>query len=100
MSTILVSCISLPPANLSSVPVCDFVNNKATEELANLGMKQYYPCCGKSICGGCVNSFHEAGRNKKCAFCNSDRGSKTDEEQVEEILKRVEANDPGAMSAG
>jgi TPR repeat protein len=40
---------------------------------------------------------YTAGRNKKCAFCNSDRGSKTDEEQVEEILKRVEANHPSAM---
>jgi hypothetical protein len=97
LSHLLSTIFSLPPATISSVPVCDFVNNEATEELANLGMKQYYPCSGKGICAGCVHLFHEAGRNKKCAFCNSDRGSKTDEEQVEEILKRVEANYLGAM---
>jgi TPR repeat protein len=32
----------------------------------------------------------------KCPFCNADR-DKTDEEQVEEIMKRVEANDAASI---
>jgi TPR repeat protein len=34
---------------------------------------------------------------EKCPFCNSVRGGKTGEEKVEEMLKRVEANDAGAI---
>ena len=32
----------------------------------------------------------------RCPFCNADRG-KTDEQEVEGMMKRVEANDPGAI---
>jgi TPR repeat protein len=35
--------------------------------------------------------------NHKCPFCNSDRGGKTDEEDNEEILKRVAVNDPSSI---
>ena len=61
-------------------------------------MEQYYPCCGKSICKGCLYSFYESGNDEKCPFCNSDRGSKTDEEDVEDIMKRVAANDAASIS--
>ena len=39
----------------------------------------------------CAYSFN------KCPFCNSDWRSKTDEENVEELMKRVDLNDAGAM---
>jgi TPR repeat protein len=38
-----------------------------------------------------------SGNISKCPFCNTDRSSKTDEEIVEEIVKRVEANDAVAI---
>ena len=38
-----------------------------------------------------------SGNIDKCPFCKSDRGSKTDEENVEQIMKRVEANDPASI---
>ena len=38
-----------------------------------------------------------SGNDDKCPFCNSDRDSKTDDERVEELIKRVEANDAGAI---
>jgi TPR repeat protein len=60
-------------------------------------MEKYYPCCGKSICLGCSYSFCKSGNDDKCPFCNSDRASKTLEEFVEEIMKRVAANDAGAI---
>jgi TPR repeat protein len=39
-----------------------------------------------------------SGNNDKCPFCNSDRADKTYEEEIEELMKRVEANDAGAMT--
>jgi TPR repeat protein len=56
-------------------------------------MEHYYSCCGKSICGGCVYSFSNSGNDEKCPFCKADRNGITDEEIVEEMMKRVKAND-------
>ena len=91
----LISCISLPPATIMSVPINDFA--MANEELAKKSTEAYFPCCGKSICEGCVHSFCKSGNNK-CPFCNSDRAGKTDEERVEEIMKRMEANDADSIN--
>ena len=93
----LICCVSLPPATISSVPIFDYAI--ANKELANKTTKNYYSCCGKSICGGCVHSFRKSGNHDKCPFCNSDRSSKTDVELVAEMIKRVAANDAGAMNA-
>ena len=49
------------------------------------------------ICKGCVHSLRKSGNHGKCPYCNSDQVGKTDEEMVEEIMKRVEANDAVAM---
>jgi len=92
----LICCVSLPLATISSVPIYDFAI--AHEVLGKETMESYYPCCGKSICAGCVYSFCEAGNDGKCPFCNSDQGSKTDEERVEEIIKRVAANDAASIN--
>jgi tetratricopeptide (TPR) repeat protein len=91
MPTNLISCVSLPPATRLSVPNYDYA--EANEELVEKGMEEYLVCCGKSICGGCAYSFCQAGIGK-CPFCNSERFTKTNEQEVEEIRRRVEANDP------
>jgi tetratricopeptide (TPR) repeat protein len=91
----LISCMSLPPATIMSLPISDYA--EANEELASKFTEVYYSCCGKSICGGCVHSFVKSGNIGKCPFCNSDLRGKTDDEQVEEMMKRVEVNDAGAM---
>ena len=91
----LISCISLPPATISSVPIYDF--EKANEELADEPMAQFYVCCGKYVCRGCIHSFVQSGNDEKCPFCNSDQDNKTQEERVEENMKRVEANDPTSI---
>jgi TPR repeat protein len=77
------------------VPIRDFAI--ANEELTNIGTEEYFPCCGKSICGGCIHSFNTSENNDNCPFCNSKRFGKTDKEKVEELKKRVEVNDAGAM---
>jgi len=91
MPTDIISCASLPPATISSLPKYDFA--AANEELAKKSTEEYYPCCGKSICARCIHSFRESGNSDRCPFCNSERMGKTDEERVEEIIKRVAAND-------
>jgi TPR repeat protein len=91
----LICCISLPPATLSSVPIYDFA--KANEELNDEPMELYYTCCGKGICAGCAHSFRKSGNEDKCPFCNADQ-DKTEEERVEEIMKRVEANDAASIN--
>ena len=91
----LLLCISLPPATLSSLPINDFVANQY-QEAASKAMDVYYPCCGKNICKGCVHSFQMSGNARMCPFCKSDR-LKSHQEIVDEIMKRVEANDPGPM---
>jgi hypothetical protein len=89
----LICCVTLPPATISSVPINDYAD--ANQELATEPMETYYySCCGKSICEGCVYSFCKSG-NLKCPFCNADEDSKTEEERVQEMMRRVEANDPG-----
>ena len=59
-----------------------------------------YPCCGKSICKGCshANQMREIeGRlQQKCPFCRHP-APKTLEEWNEQLMKRIEANDPVAM---
>ena len=87
----LICCVSLPPATVSSVPIHDFAI--ANEELAKENMEEYYPCCGKIICGGCAYSCIQSGNIEKCPFCNYDREGKTLEEEVEDNMKRVGAND-------
>jgi TPR repeat protein len=96
MPTKLISCISFPPATIFSVPIRDHA--EANKELASFATEQYYACCGKHICGGCIHSLFNSGINGKCPFCNADQG-KTEVEQVKELMKRVEANDAAAMTA-
>ena len=90
----LICCVSLPPATILSVPIYDFA--EANEELASTGIGTYYPCCGKNICRGCAHSCIQSG-NYKCPFCNSDHSNKTVEEQVEDNMKRVAANDAASI---
>jgi len=92
----IISCISLPPATISSVPIYDFAIAK--EELANTETTQYYSCCGKSVCRGCMYSFYKSSNLGYCSFCKAERNIIGDTTvRVEEILKRVDANDPGAI---
>ena len=94
MPIYLISCASLPPATMSSLPIHDYANEH--EELVKKCADEYYSCCGKNIYGGCMYSFSKSGRSGTCPFCNSNRDEKTDDEQIDDLMKRVEANDAGA----
>ena len=93
----MICCISTQPATKSSVLIADIAGQNL--ELADLVTEEFYSCCGKGICKGCIHSFSESGNDDKCSFCNSDRCNKTVEEIVEEYSRRVEADDVGAMYA-
>jgi hypothetical protein len=92
----IICCASLPDATILSVPINDFAKTKVN--LANEDTEKYFTCCGKSICRGCFYSIIASNEvEDKCPFCNADQANKTDEERVEELLKRVEALDTGAI---
>ena len=94
MPASLITCVTLPDATTTSVPMQDFVD--AYEELGKMDSEQYYPCCGKTICKGCTYSFIEFENDGKCPFCNSDRGGKSGQE-AEELSNRMRANDPASI---
>eukprot|EP00986_Skeletonema_menzelii_P009076 scaffold4052_cov132-Skeletonema_menzelii.AAC.4 len=60
-----------------------------------------YSCCSKLICLGCFNAYQrqevEGRRIKICPFCRKPIPF-TDEEIEKRRMKRVEANDPNAIS--
>jgi TPR repeat protein len=94
----LIACVSLPPATITSVPIADYA--LANEGLAkNIGTEQYYSCCGKSICRGCLYSFGKSGNSMNCPYCKADVAGKKNEEHVKELMKRKVANDAGAILA-
>ena len=97
MPVSLICCMSLPPATVLSVPIYDYA--EANEELAAEATEEYYTCCGKTICGGCIHSFNKSGNNEKCPFCKAEIISKTDEEDNKDLMKRVQANDATAIYA-
>jgi hypothetical protein len=76
----LVSCVSLPPATILSVPVNDYANEH--EELAKMCTYEYYSCCGKSICGGCVNSFCRSGNIENVHFAKHSFWTKPKEKEL------------------
>ena len=88
MPKCLLACISLPDATIMSVPIYEFA-----ALLAEKQTERYYSCCGKSICAGCVHSFSNSGNIMNCPFCKADTFGKTNEEEIEEIMTRVEVND-------
>jgi TPR repeat protein len=93
----LICCISLPPATIFSVPNYEYAI--ANQGLQVKSTEEYYPCCGKSICGGCVHSFRKSGNIETCPFCKSDGRGKTDLDRFEEMMKRVEVNDANSIYA-
>jgi hypothetical protein len=46
-----------------------------------------------------AHSFRKSRNIGTCPFCKADGRGKTDDERVEELMKRVEANDAGAIFA-
>jgi hypothetical protein len=95
MPILLISCVSLPPATIKSVPVYDYA--ETNEVVANEDMEHYFSCCGKYVCGGCIYSFNESGNVGTCPFCKSEIVGKTNEEHTKELMKRVEAKDANAI---
>ena len=57
-------------------------------------------CCGKRICTGCsfanLKRESEEGLQRRCPFCRTAL-PKSEEEAIEQLKKRVEANDPVAF---
>jgi len=59
------------------------------------GLK-YKSCCGKKICSGCIHAVWLMDNDAKCPFCRVPV-SKSEEEMVERIKKRVGMDDADAI---
>ena len=58
----------------------------------------YRVCCGKDICTGCMHAVNTRDIvEQKCPFCRTP-APETDEEIIERLKKRTDANDAVAMS--
>ncbi len=86
-----------PESSLGDCPICcvPFSNNE--ENSTN----RVQTCCSKIICAGCTyaNDLRQRRENKQqiCPFCRHPV-PKTQEEAEKNKMKRIEANDPVAMS--
>eukprot|EP00979_Chaetoceros_neogracilis_P006033 scaffold1194_cov209-Chaetoceros_neogracile.AAC.1 len=81
-----------PPPN-EDCPICYL--QLPIDEVQNM----YQSCCGKMMCCGCVCANTVAAADTeifKCVFCRTE-ASYSDEESIERLKKRVEANDAVAM---
>jgi tetratricopeptide (TPR) repeat protein len=60
----------------------------------------FLSCCGKMVCNGCAHANmkreFQAKLEEKCPFCRKSV-PKTEKELEENLVKRIEANDPVAM---
>jgi hypothetical protein len=63
----LIDCVSLPLATLTFVPAYEFA--EANEGFALMDTEEYFTCCGKCICKGCVHSLRRSGNHGNCPYC-------------------------------
>ena len=78
-----------PPPN-EDCPICML-------PLPTLGSGQeYYSCCGKTICGGCLYAVAQRDKDLKCPFCRIP-APESEEELIERIKKRVQFGDSDAI---
>jgi tetratricopeptide (TPR) repeat protein len=52
---------------------------------------------GRTFVEGAFSPSVSLSNGEKCPFCNSDQSTNTDGEKIEQLMKRVEANDAGAI---
>ena len=55
----------------------------------------FWPCCSTSICNGCDYANDKSNGGDSCPFCREPTGN--EEENKKRQMKRIKANDPGAM---
>lgn len=87
-------CVLLPPGTILSVPIYDFANahegfvkGQGYGTILSMLQKEYLQRVHT------LHSLYSSGDNTKGPFCISDRASKIDKEDDEEMMKRVQAND-------
>jgi hypothetical protein len=81
-----------PPPNEDCVICCLRLPIEEDQNVCQL-------CCGKMLCYGCVYAHEGTAVDTerfKCFFCRTEASS-SDEEDIERLKKRVEANDAQAM---
>jgi TPR repeat protein len=65
-------------------------------------MDAYYTCCGKSICGGCIQTFSMNWKPEvmeKCPLCNTQIDFISNADKIEKMMRRINSNDAATMDA-
>ena len=57
---------------------------------------RYKACCGKTVCSGCIHAVQIRDEEKLCPFCRIP-ATKSDEENIKRLKKRVHAGDVKAI---
>ena len=77
------------PQEREECPICMLPLPKKTEV-------KYQPCCGKTLCDGCIYAAYKADRRQLCPFCRTPETS-LEEEALGRLKKRVGAGDAKAI---
>mmetsp|Transcript_7961 Transcript_7961/g.17959 ORF Transcript_7961/g.17959 Transcript_7961/m.17959 type:complete len:445 (-) Transcript_7961:198-1532(-) len=57
----------------------------------------YQPCCGKTLCDGCIYAHRNSSLEYSCPFCRASCDNSTDKDRIKMMKKRIEFNDKEAM---
>ena len=77
------------PQEREECPICMLPLPKKTEV-------KYQPCCGKTLCDGCIYAAYKADRRQLCPFCRTPETS-LEEEALQRTKKRAEGGDAYAI---
>ena len=58
--------------------------------------RKYQPCCGKTICVGCIHEVYKDDNRIICPFCRTPQHT-SERELIRRVEKRVEAGDAHAI---
>ena len=64
--------------------------------ISMIGQTTFQPCCGKTICRGCVYAIQMSEGKDKCAFCRT-LNAATYEEQFERLKKQMDKGNADAL---
>ena len=88
------------PPPKEDCPICMLPMPHANGGICNV-FKTYMPCCGKTLCSGCMNGVQEEikkGNMKRwCAYCRLPL-PRSENESIKRIKKRIKLNDAEAFN--
>lgn len=82
-----------PPLPMLDCPICFL---PMPLDSTDSSTKCFYPCCGKTVCMGCVLVYVRQNDHRICPFCRTPEDA-SNEAAIERMKKRADAGDSDAM---